>query len=462
MATRLPRPSLSAACLLAALLLGFGASAAPAQVADPGVPALVKLWDADHVDYGPPALLDHARLMTRLDAAVKEGNGLYRMETIGESVEGRSIEHLWFGRGPTQILLWSQMHGDEATATSALLDILHIVARHREDAAVKLLLDRLTIHFVPMLNPDGAERWQRRNAQGLDINRDALLEQSPEGRALKALRDRLQPALGFNLHNENWRTSAGKTGPATISLLAVAGDEADTETPGRLLAKRTCAVIRQAVETLVPGQVARYDEEFEVRAFGDNITKWGTPVVLIETGPYAGDHADRDLVRLNVVAILSALDALASGSVERADAGLYTSLPKNESSLYSVIIRNASIVAGTGIAPFTGDIALDSSRVVRDAADNKREALQAFRLADLGDMRVFAALEPVDATGLFAVASRDWKAGDLVDIPDWSAFRSWRPLAVGAVTDIALLRPEGPGRYAIARVIPAQRVLGSE
>jgi hypothetical protein len=462
MATRHPRPFLPAACLLSVLLPGFSASAAPAQVADLSVPALVKLWEADHVDAGPPALLDHARLMTRLDAAVKEGAGLYQVETIGESVEGRPIEHLWFGHGPTTVLLWSQMHGDEATATSALLDILRIVARHREDAAIKLLLDRLTIHFVPMLNPDGAERWQRRNAQGLDINRDALLLQSPEGRALKALRDRLQPALGFNLHNENWRTSAGKTRPAAISLLAVAGDEADTETPGRLLAKRTCAVIRQAVETLVPGQVARYDEDFEVRAFGDNITRWGTPVVLIETGPYAGDHADRDLVRLNVVAILSALDALASGSVDAADAARYASLPMNTSSLYSVIISHASIVPGTGVAPFIGDIALDSSRVVREAAGARREAVQAFRLADLGDMRVFTPLEPVDATGLFAVASRDWKAGDVVGIPDWSAFRSWRPLAVGAVTDIALLRPDAPGRYTIVRIVPAERLLGTD
>ncbi len=455
------RPFTPAACLLALMALGLAASNATAQVADLGAPTVTKLWDAEHLDDGPPALLDHARLMARLDAAMKEGAALYQIETIGQSVESRAIKHLWFGSGPTHVLLWSQMHGDEATATSALLDILHILALHRSDAPVRRLLEKLTIHFVPMLNPDGAERWQRRNAQGLDINRDALLQQSPEGRALKALRDRLQPALGFNLHNENWRTSAGKTMPAAISLLAVAGDEADTETPGRLLAKRTCAVIRQAVETLAPGQVARYDEEFEERAFGDNITKWGTPVVLIETGPYAGADADRNLVRLNAVAILTALDALASEAVDNADAERYASLPPNKSNLYTVIIRNASIVPGTGVAPFTGDIALDSSRVVRGADDGGRQEVQAFRLADLGDMRVFAALEPVDATGLFAVASRDWKAGENVEIPDWSAFRSWRPLAVGAVSDIALLRPDAPGRFTVVRIVPAERLLGT-
>jgi hypothetical protein len=451
-----------AVCLLAALAIGFAPSSASAQVADLGVPAVTKLWDAEHVDYGPPALVDHARLMTRLDAAVKEGAGLYQMEQIGQSVEGRSINHVWFGSGPMHVLLWSQMHGDEATATTALLDILRLVALHRADAPVRRLLDKLTIHFVPMVNPDGAERWQRRNAQGIDINRDALLLQSPEGRALQALRDRLQPALGFNLHNENWRTSAGKTKPASISLLAVAFDEAGTETPGRLLAKRTCAVIRQAVETLAPGQVARYDEDFEERAFGDNITKWGTPVVLIETGPYAGENADSELVELNVVAILTALDAIAAGAVNTADAALYTALPINASNLYTTIVAHASIVPGTGVAPFTGDIALDSSRVVREPdATAERRAVQAFRVADLGDMRVFAALEPVDATGLFAVASREWKAGETVEIADWATFRSWRPLAVGAISDIALLRETGPGRYAVVRIIPLERLLGT-
>ena len=139
-----------------------------------------------------------------------------------------------------------------------------------------------------MLNPDGAERFQRRNAQSIDINRDALRLQTPEGRALKALRDRVNPRIGFNLHNQSWRTSVGDPPkPASISLLSVAYDEARTENAGRKLTKQLCAVIRDALEPFASGQIGRYDDEFEVRAFGDNITLWGTPVVLIETGPVA-------------------------------------------------------------------------------------------------------------------------------------------------------------------------------
>jgi hypothetical protein len=130
------------------------------------------------------------------------------------------------------------------------------------------MLSALTVHTVPMLNPDGAERWQRRNVQGLDLNRDALLLQSPEGQLLKKLRDQLNPRVGFNLHNQSWNTTSGKPPiPAAISLLSVAYDEARTVNEGRLLTKRLGAVVRDALEPLAPGRIGKYDDEFEVRAF---------------------------------------------------------------------------------------------------------------------------------------------------------------------------------------------------
>ena len=149
-------------------MLAGAAATAAASPQDPRRDALgvARIWEAEHVDYGPPALRDHARLLIQLDEAVKHGAGLYKMEQIGGSVEGRSINHVWFGSGPIHVLLWSQMHGDEPTATRALLDIMHILAGHQADAPVQRLLEQLTIHFVPMLNPDGAQRFQRRNARG--------------------------------------------------------------------------------------------------------------------------------------------------------------------------------------------------------------------------------------------------------------------------------------------------------
>ena len=454
------RVSLLLACALAAAAGCAPKHPAATRPTLPAAPAaftpvqLAVTWNDQRVSWDRPPLVRHADVEARLIAVRASAPDLFQLETIGTSVEGRSISHLWFGRGPLQVLLWSQMHGDEPTATAALFDVFEQFRRHREEPAYARILDSLTIHAVPMLNPDGAERFQRRNAQGIDINRDALRLQTPEGRALKALRDRLSPAIGFNLHNQGWRTAAGKTGqPASISLLSVAFDEARTESPGRLLTKQVCALIRDALEPLAPGRIARYDDEFEVRAFGDNLTKWGTSVVLIETGPWPATEPDPYLVRLNFVALMTALDGLATGRVQEADKQRYEALPINETDLFYLLVRNATVIPGTGVAPFTADIGIVANRTVRTAAGT-RETRLAARIEDLGDLSVMGALESIDASGLFVAPLWDpaLKAGDVVALPDFAARRAPRVVAPAEPAELVILRREGE-RYRVERVV---------
>jgi hypothetical protein len=427
--------------------------------------ALAQHWDAEHVSPPLSPLLGHDELVRRLAALRDAAPDLFTVEVLGHSVEGRVIHHVQVGRGPFRVLLWSQMHGDEPTATSALFDVFEYLRRHRDAPTVRRILDALTLHAVPMLNPDGAARFERRNAQSLDVNRDALMLQSPEGQLLKALRDRWQPQVGFNLHNQNWRTSVGRPPqPAAISLLSVAFDEARSMSEGRLLTKKICAVIRDALEPLAPGRIGRYDDAFEVRAFGDNLTKWGTPVVLIETGAWpAGlfEPPDPALVRLNFVAILTALDALATGRVHRADPSRYDSLPENESRLLYLIVRGATVINGAGVPPFIADIGFAASRRVVEEGGRRAVELS-LAIDDLGDLRTLGALEVIDAGGLVAAPAFGdglLEPGREVRLPEWTRERpSPRRLAVGERTGIVLLRPVGDGRFRVERVIPPRVV----
>ena len=66
------------------------------------------------------------------------------------------------------------MHGDEPTATQAIFDIFNFLQSEDFQDEKDAMLSNLTVHFLPMLNPDGAERFQRRNLLGIDINRDAI------------------------------------------------------------------------------------------------------------------------------------------------------------------------------------------------------------------------------------------------------------------------------------------------
>src|SRR4051794_36663636 len=103
---------------IAALVLamaGVCTRAASAQ-SDLTAQELARLWDAEHVSPALPPLVDHAEVVRRLNAFAAAAPDLFTLEQIGASVEGRSINDVRIGTGPLAVLLWSQMHGDEATA----------------------------------------------------------------------------------------------------------------------------------------------------------------------------------------------------------------------------------------------------------------------------------------------------------------------------------------------------------
>jgi hypothetical protein len=270
--------------LLTALSIAGCVRAAPSAAVfrdDAAVAELVRLHD----QYRVPALtarqFTHRELWNALGTVVDAPGGPER-EEVGRSAEGRPIYTVSYGRGATRVLLWSQMHGNESTASMALADLFRFLAAAPDDPRARRIAERLTIVAVPMLNPDGAERFQRRNAMGIDVNRDARALVTPEARILRAVHQRFRPEFGFNLHDQDVRARVGSSDRlAAIALLAPPFDRAGDDNPVRMRAKRIAAVIRVAAEPLVAGHVTRYDDTFNPRAFGDLMQSWGTSTVLI-------------------------------------------------------------------------------------------------------------------------------------------------------------------------------------
>lgn len=311
---------------------------------------------------------------------------------IGRSMQGREIRAVTFGRGPTKVLLWSQMHGDESTATMALADILRFLAEGEGDPLRTRLAERLTLTFVPMLNPDGAELFQRENAAGIDVNRDGRRLVTPEARALKGLRDSLQPQFGFNLHDQGVRMRAGEGGlQAAIALLAPAYDEAKSYNDVRSRARLVASVIARTLAGEIPGRVAKYDDSFNPRAFGDLMQQWGTSTVLIESGGLPSDPEKQRLRALNAAGILAALDAISTGGFAAAERNWYDELPFNTSGATDLLIRGGSLVLPDE-PPMLVDIALNYEDPLHRSGGRMREA---------GDLQAVAALDTLDATGLF-------------------------------------------------------------
>ncbi|MFD1142683.1 M14 family metallopeptidase [Larkinella insperata] len=327
----------------------------------------------------------------------------FEVTKVGESVEKRPIQLIKVGNGPRKVLLWSQMHGDEPSATMALFDIFNLL---RTDGPFedfkKQLLAETTLYFVPMLNPDGAERYQRRNALDIDLNRDALRLQSPESVLLKGLQQSLKPDFGFNLHDQNTRYSAGPTPKqATISFLATAYDEARNINPVRERSMQLIVGMNRVLQQFIPGGVGRFSDEFEPRAFGDNIQKWGTTLILIESGGYPNDPEKQFIRKLNYVAILSGLQAIATDSYQAESRSEYITIPENERYLFDVLIRNAQIMRGG--KPVTVDLGINRYEVnVGNAATFGYRST----IDDLGDLSTFFGIEEIDATGLTLVPGK--------------------------------------------------------
>ena len=319
---------------------------------------------------------------------LKSENG-FRVKTLGKSIQGRSISMISLGNGKTNILLWSQMHGDESTATMAIFDIFNYLKLNKK------ILDHVTVHFIPMLNPDGAEVFKRRNAIGIDINRDALRLQSPESKILKAARDSVQADFGFNLHDQSKYYNAEQTNkPATISYLAPAYNYEKSINNTRANAMKIIVQMNDIIQQFAPGQVGRYSDEFEPRAFGDNIQKWGTSTILIESGGYQNDPEKQFIRKLNYVSILSAIASISTKKYESVSIKKYNQIPRNDSKLFDLKFKNISFAyLGNN---YTVDLGINSVEV-----KNKNKGLSSVGIIrEIGDLSTYYGYETIDAQNL--------------------------------------------------------------
>jgi hypothetical protein len=280
----------------------------------------------------------------------------------------------------------------------ALVDMMRFFSADPEHPVVRLLRERLTVLFLPMLNPDGAERFQRRNAQHIDINRDALAMRTPEARALWAARNRYAPSFGFNLHDQDPRYTVGSSTRVTaVSLLAPAMDPERSNPPVRQRAHRVAALLAEVYQMLAPGHTARYDDTYEPRAFGDNIQKAGTSTVLVESGGWPNDRDKQFLRRLNFIGLLAALHGIATGSYEASELSAYEKLPFNGKNLYDLIIRNVLFRPDGNRDTLRVDIGVNFDWKTDSLASPARWTAT---IMDLGDLSTFGCFEEIDGSSL--------------------------------------------------------------
>lgn len=393
-------------------------------------------YDRFRVSPTDPATLrarDVERLLKKL---ANTSSGRLKVEKFAESNEGRPIYLATLGTGPRRVLLWSQMHGDEPTHTAVMLDLFSYLLQTPAKQHAAEILGGCTLMFIPMLNPDGAEAVIRFNAQGIDINRDWRRLATPEGRALLRAAKTLNPQFGFNLHNQNARTSVGRPPrPAAVSVLAPAPDATRKESPSMRSAKQMCTCFIEAVRPYAEGMISRYDDTHEPRAFGDGIQSLGVATMLVEAGGW--HEADPEpMTRLHFHGMLATLHAIATDAYRAADHQIYEDLPQSNSAKFNdCLITKANVLDAKVAQSFVADIVIDQTPSERLAATSSRDG----KIVDIGDMPSVSARLTIGASnslvipGQFALV-RDWKPGSA-----FGARRIDELLARGTTTVLGLV-----------------------
>ena len=418
----------------------------------------MSLWDdypSVQASKDPPAQLRHAGLLQQISELQAVRPQAMSVVELGKSFEGRPISCITLGTGPTRVLAWSQMHGNEPTHTAVLLDLVNLLQRFPEHPSAQAILTGCTLHLIPMLNPDGVERYTRRNAQDIDVNRDALHLQTPEGRLLKQAVESIRPHFALNLHNQGPRTSVGSASPqvAAVSLLVPPINSETTETDWTRQAKQVAACFLRAVSPHYLGMVSRYDADFMPRCFGEWVQQQGVATLTVEAGGWlTPSHDSMPLVQLHFVGLVSTLEALATEAYLQADPAQYDSLPRSgEHDLFDQVIRGVTVLSGGTQPMFVADLGINYS-----AATGQRSHAHSGAIEDLGDVCVTTGKVLSDGAGLVCVPGRIAYVPDISPrrLPDVQRVREL--LAMGVTTVVGQVDLSDAGDVEALSELPRQ------
>lgn len=268
----------------------------------------------------------------------------HNAEQIGFSVLKKPIHKITIGKGPKRILLWSQMHGNESTTTKAIFDFLKWMDQGNGGNIRKDLLTKCTLLIVPMLNPDGSAAYTRVNANDVDLNRDAQLLSQPESVVLREVFDDFKPDFCFNLHGQRTIFSAGPVNnSASLSFLSPAFDKERSLNDVRKKGMEIIADLNAVLQTLLPGQIGRYDDSYNNNCVGDTFQTLGATTILFEAGHINNDYQREEVRGYIFYSLVHCLNYISSNDQIGDGHKAYFDIPENKKLFYDIILRNVLV-----------------------------------------------------------------------------------------------------------------------
>ncbi len=332
---------------------------------------------------------------------LKNYRDILNIELVGYSIEKKKILKIKWGVGRKKIFIISQMHGNETTGTKAVFDLFSFLKKRENIKIADIFFRNLTIFFIPMLNPDGSEYFQRRNSINIDLNRDTISLQSPEIKILIKEIKKHKPNIIFNLHDQRTIYNVGKKkfNPAILSFLSPSISNKKTDINyAKKISMNLIYNIYKNIKSILPyniGSIGRYSSEYIPTAIGDYLQIHGYPCILIESGNYPGDIKKTIVRKYSFLSILFGVFSIYKENIFiKKNYMNYFYIKKNRKILLDRIYRKVKIKKNN--SKFFVDIGL----MYIEKFNFLNEKIEYyFRIVDIGDLSMFFSYEEIISVG---------------------------------------------------------------
>lgn len=318
---------------------------------------------------------DMINVLNRLEA---ESNGQLEVFTLDEygidnafSEAGRDLYVAKIGNGDKTVWVQGRIHGNEPYGTNTVLRTIENLMNASDEQYAKVM-EEMTIYFIPMYNPDGAENNQRgtilydhetgepkRDSNGrlmqIDLNRDWLENgfAARESLAYYELWTDIKPEFMLDLHHQGIPTFPESKIPVTMSLgisLAPGGPTLPNIKGGEydVLTRQTMGYAYNELSKYKEYTVDRYrvgaGGTLEIDIHGGltsammlglnyenmNPDNHSHPAVFLEASGQFIDGEREPLIEQNMIATKAILYGVASGEVHDVDPDIWFNIPAPE------------------------------------------------------------------------------------------------------------------------------------
>ncbi|MBN2664293.1 MAG: hypothetical protein JXR68_11640 [Bacteroidales bacterium] len=308
----------------------------------------------------------------------------FQINEIGKSFKDKSLYLIKTGSGKIKVFFWSQMHGNEPISTQGLFDLLGFLNYEDElNFLREKILNECTLYFFPLVNPDGAEKFIRRNAQGIDLNRDAIKQTTPEAKILNDIIDDIKPHFAFNLHDqERYYGTKNSNQPTALSFLSPSFNFEKSIDKYREKSMKLIVAISNLLQKYLPNNIAKYNDDFMPNAFGDNVQAKSISTILFEAGYIIGDENRQKVRKFYFIALLFAVIQISDALFNKYLFSEYQDIPKNIKFKFTdIILKNLSIIQN-------GKVFVTDVSVIKNVLNSEKftDLCDEFLIWDIGDL----------------------------------------------------------------------------